>query len=117
MPKQTLTGTLEEQCEFLYNMAQEKMTQGNFTGAVHTLQEIRKHAPNYRDVTALLAEAKRQKSAQSLLLVAAFLGAALFVGVGTFLKLPNDFLLLLLAVVGAVIGFGVGNFAILPILR
>ena len=117
MPKQTLTGTLDEQCEFLYNMAQEKIAQGNFTGAVHTLREIQKHAPQYRDVAILLTEAKRQKSAQSLLLVAAFLGAALFVGIGTFLKLPNDFLFLLLAVVGAVIGFGVGNFAILPILR
>jgi len=84
---------------------------------VHTLQEIYKYAPQYRDVAALLTEAKRQKSTQNLLLVTTFLGATLFVGIGTFLKLPNDFLFLLLAVVGAVIGFGVGNFAILPILR
>lgn len=117
MPKQTLTGSLEEQCEFLYNLAQEKMGQGNFTGAVHTFQEISKHLPHYREVDRLLAEAQRQKSAQSMLLIAAFVGAAVFVGVGTFLKLPNDFLFLLLAIIGAVVGFGVGNFAILPKLR
>ena len=117
MPKETLTGTLEEQCEFLYSLAQEKMGQGNFTGAVHTLQEVAKHAPHYREVDRLLAEAKRQKSAQALLLVTAFIGAALFIGIGTWLKLPNDFLFLLLAVIGAVVGFGVGNFAILPKLR
>ena len=114
MPKQTLTGTLEEQCEFLYSLAQEKMQQGNFTGAVHTFQEVAKHFPHYREVDRLLAEAKQQKSAQSLLLITAFVGAALFVGIGTFIKIPNDFVFLLLAVVGAVVGFGIGNFAILP---
>jgi len=90
------------------------MAQGNFTGAVHTLQEVSKHFPHYREVDRLLAEARHQKSAQSMLLIAGFVGAALFVGVGTLLKLPNDFLFLLLAIVGAVVGFGVGNFAILP---
>jgi hypothetical protein len=110
VPKQTLTGTLEEQCEFLYNLAQEKMAQGNFTGATHALQEVLKHAPDYRDAATLLIEAKRQKSTQSVLLVTAFVGAALFIAIGTILKVSNDFLLLLLAVVGAIAGFGVGNF-------
>ncbi len=110
MPKQTLTGTLEEQCEFLYNMAQEKLAQGNFTGAVHLLKEIVKHAPQYRDAAGLLVEAKRKKSTQTTLLVAAFGGAALFIGVGTWLEVRNDFIFLLLAVVGGLVGFGAGNF-------
>ncbi|HMN31708.1 MAG TPA: hypothetical protein PKE45_26400, partial [Caldilineaceae bacterium] len=54
MPKQLLTGTLEEQCEFLYTMAVEKMAQGNYTGAVHALKEVVKHAPDFRDAQALL---------------------------------------------------------------
>ena len=110
MPKQTLTGTLDEQCEFLYNMAQEKMAQGNFTGAVHLLKEIIKHAPQYRDAASLLVEAKRKKSIQTTLLVAAFVGAALFIGIGTRLEVRNDFVFLILAVVGAIVGFGAGNF-------
>lgn len=71
MPKQTLTGTLEEQCEFLYQLAQEKMAQGNYTGAVHALQEVTKHAPTFRDAAALLREAKQKKSGAS---TAAFYG-------------------------------------------
>jgi len=110
MPKQTLPGTLEEQCDFLYNMAQEKMAQGNFTGATYALKEIVKHVPNYRDAAVLLVEAKRHKATQTTLLLAAFVGAALFIGVGTFLQIGNDLLFLLLAVVGAVVGFGIGNF-------
>ena len=39
--KQTLIGTLDEQCEFLYDLALEKMDQGNYTGAAHALKEIR----------------------------------------------------------------------------
>ena len=110
MPKQTLTGTVEEQCEFLYKLAQEKMVQGNFTGAVHALQEILKHYPNYRDTATLLKVAKRQKASQAVLLLMGFVGAALFIGIGTLLKVSNDFWFLLLAVVGAVVGFAIGNF-------
>jgi len=110
MPKQTLAGSLEEQCEFLYAMAQEKIAQGNFTGAVYALKEIVKYVPTYRDAASLLAEAKRQKSTQTTLLIAAFVGAALFIGIGTFLQISNDLLFLLLALTGALIGFGVGNF-------
>jgi hypothetical protein len=109
MPKQLLTGTLDEQCEFLYALAQEKMQQGNFTGAVHALKEIVKHNPNFRDAGAVLVEAKRRKSEQSQLLWFAFGGAALFVFLGTLLQLGNDFLFLGLIAVGALLGFLVGN--------
>lgn len=110
MPKQKLTGTLEEQCEFLYQLAQEKMSQGNYTGAVHALAEIVTHAPAFRDAAALLQAAKRKKSEQRRLLFAAMGGAALFIAVGTVLQLPNDWLFLLFAVVGAFVGFGIANF-------
>jgi len=109
MPKQLLTGTLEEQCDFLYNLAVEKMAQGNFTGAVHALQEVVTHAPDFRNAQALLAEAKTRKASQSRLLVAGLVGALLFVGIGTVLRIPNDLLFILLALVGALVGYGIGN--------
>jgi hypothetical protein len=108
MPKRKLTGTLEEQCDFLYPLAMEKMEQGNFTGAVHILQEIVKYAPDYKDAAQRLAEAKRRKSTQSSLLLAAFAGAIVFIGIGTLLRLPNDLFYLALMTVGAVGGYGVG---------
>ncbi len=110
MAKEVLTGTLEEQCEFLYTLAQEKMAQGNFTGAAYALKEVVKHKPNYRDAATLLLEAKRQKSKQSVLLLSGFVGAVIFIATGTIVKVPNDLVFLLLAVVGTVVGFGVGNF-------
>lgn len=108
MPKQTLTGSLDEQCTFLYEVAQEKMAEGNYTGAVHALKEILKYQPNFRDAATLLAEAKTRKSQQSRLVLAGFLGAALFVGVGTTLHVSNDLLFLALAVIGAVVGYASG---------
>jgi hypothetical protein len=109
MPKQLLTGSLDEQSEFLYNLALEKMEQGNFTGAVHALKEIVKHNPNFRDASAVLAEAKRRKAEQSQLLWSAFLGAGLLVLFGTMTGVSNDLLFLALIAVGAVVGFLVGN--------
>lgn len=109
MPKQLLEGTLEEQCEILYNMAQEKMAQGNFTGAVYALNEVVKHLPHYRNAQVLLAEAKMRKAAQRRLLISGIIGAAVFVGLGTLFQLPNDLLFLALAGVGVLVGYGVGN--------
>lgn len=109
MPKQLLTGTLDEQCEFLYDLALEKMKEGNFTGAIHALQEIVKYNPGFRDAKALLTDAKRRKSEQSQLLWFAFGGAALFVFIGTMIQLTNDLLFFGLIVVGALLGFFMGN--------
>ena len=109
MPKQLLTGTLDEQCEFLYTLALEKMEQGNFTGAVHALKEIVKYNPSFRDASVILAEAKRRKAEQSQLLWFAFGGVGVFVFIGTMLQLDNDFLFLGLIAVGALVGFFVGN--------
>lgn len=109
MPKQLLTGTLDEQCDFLYNLASEKMEQGNFTGAVHALKEIVKYNPNFRDANERLAEAKRRKSEQSQLLWFVFGGVAISIFIGTVLQVGNDFLFLGLIAVGALVGFFVGN--------
>ena len=109
MPKQLLTGTLDEQCQFLYDLALEKMQQGNYTGAIHALKEVVKHNPGFRDAGELLADAKRRKSEQSQLLWFAFGGAAIFVFIGTMFQVENDFLFLGLIAAGALVGFLVGN--------
>jgi hypothetical protein len=109
MPKQQLTGTLEEQCEFLYKLAQQKMAEGNFTGAVHALQEVAKYKPNDQQVQALLAEARQRKASQRLLLLCALGGAALFIAIGTIYQVGNDLLFIGLAIIGSIVGYGVGN--------
>ena len=109
MPKKLLTGTLEEQCAFLFSVAQEKMAAGNFTGAIHALKEILKHAPAYPGAQALMAQAKRRKREQGLLLWGSFAGAIVAIFFGTLRQLPNDLWLLALALAGAGVGFLVGN--------
>jgi hypothetical protein len=109
MPKQLLSGSLDEQCEFLYNLALDKMGQGNFTGAVHALQEIVKHKPDFRDAAARLAEAKARKAQQNQLLWFAFGGAAIFVLIGTIIQVGNDLIFLAFAIAGGLLGFMIGN--------
>jgi len=109
MPKETLSGTLEEQCDFLYNLALEKMSQGNYTGAAHALEEILKHKPGFRDAEQLHREVKARKSEQTFLLMMAFAGAAVFVAIGGVVGVPNDLIFLVVAVIGALVGYGVGN--------
>ncbi len=109
MPKQLLTGSLDEQCEFLYNLAVEKMTQGNFTGAVHALREVVKHRPEFRNAKLLLTEAEERRALQQRLLMVSLLGAVCFAAIGTFFRMPNDLFLLGWAVVGAFVGYGAGN--------
>jgi hypothetical protein len=112
MPKQMLTGSLDEQCAFLYDLAVTKMGEGNYTGAAHALKEIVKYNPGYRDAAQLLAEAKQRKSAQSWLLWSAIGGAALGIGLGTVLQVRNDLMLLALALIGALAGFLLSNLAL-----
>lgn len=110
MPKQVLTGTLDEQCEFLYNLALEKIEQGNYTGAAHVLKEIVKYKPDYRDAAQLLAEVKARKSEQTFLLLMAAVGAIVAVAIGGMVGVPNDLVFLVILLIGALIGYGVGNF-------
>jgi len=111
MPKQLLTGTLDEQCAFLYSLAQDKMRQGNYTGAIHALQEIVKHAPEYRDAAQLLQEARRRKATHTTLLFYALGGAILFVAIGTLAQVGNDLIFLALALAGALVGYLAGDWA------
>lgn len=109
MQRQELTGTLEEQCDFLYNLAQEKIADGNYTGAAHVLKEIVRHSPKYRDAATLLQEAEKRKAEQRALLTGGIVGAVLFVGLGTLIQLPNDIVFILLAILGAVLGYIIAN--------
>jgi hypothetical protein len=110
MPKQRLTGTLDQQCEFLYGLAITKMAEGNYTGAKHALQEIVKYKPDYRDAQQLLEQVSRKKSDQTFLIVMAFVGAAIGVALGSLGQLGNDLVLLVLAGIGALLGYGAGNY-------
>lgn len=109
MPKQMLSGSLEEQCGFLYDLAVEKMDQGNYSGAVHALKEIVRYAPDYRDASELLVEAKRRKMTQTSLIVFALMGGALFIGIGTVMRVQDDFVFILLALTGGLAGYATGN--------
>ncbi|MCY3897065.1 MAG: hypothetical protein OXF86_00735 [Caldilineaceae bacterium] len=109
MAKKQLTGTLEEQCSFLYQVAQEKMEDGNYTGAVYALKEIVRHKPDYRDAAQLLEQARRHKKAQSFRLIISLTGAALFVGIGSTAGVPNDLWLFVLAFAGLLLGYAVAN--------
>lgn len=110
MPKQKLTGTLEQQCEFLYGLAITKIAEGNYTGAKHALEEIVKYKPDFRDSQRLLDEVKTKKSNQSFLVWAAIGGGVLFIAVGSLGGIRNDLALLGLAAVGALTGYGFGNY-------
>ncbi len=114
MAKQLLQGSLEEQCEFLYQLAQEKMAAGNYTGAAHALKEIVKYAPEYKDAQALLAEVKRRKAEQRNMLLISLLGAVVFVVLASAAGLPNDFWMLGAALIGLTVGFGVANWLYSP---
>lgn len=109
MPKEYLTGTLDEQCEFLYDLALQKMTEGNFTGAAHALKEIVKYNPDFRDAAVLLADVKQRKSEQRFLGLMALLGLALFIALGTLIGFGNDLFFLAFAAIGALVGYGAGN--------
>lgn len=109
MQKQQLSGTLEEQCEFLYTLAQEKMAEGNYTGATHALKEVVKHAPTFRDAAALLQVAQQRKAEQRKLLLFGIAGALLFTAIGTWLQLGSDLIFIGLIVVGALVGYATGN--------
>jgi hypothetical protein len=100
-----LSGTLDEQCAFLYNLAQEKVEAGNYTGAVHALKEIQKYAPTYPGAAELMARALAGKREQRKLVLSGFGGAVIAIFVGTWWGVPNDLWFLGMAIAGAVIGY------------
>jgi hypothetical protein len=107
--KQLLTGTLDEQCEFLYNMAIEKMEVGNYTGAVYALREVVAHNPGFKDATALLAFVEERKFDQTFLLASAGIGAVVGVALYSWLQPGNDLLLWVYGLGGLFGGYGLGN--------
>lgn len=107
--KKQLTGTLEEQCSFLYQLAQEKMEDGNYTGAVYALKEIVRHKPDYGDAAQLLEKARQHKKAQSFRLIISLAGAVLFAGIGSTAGVPNDLWLFVLAFAGLLVGYVFAN--------
>ncbi len=109
MPKQMLSGTLDEQCEFLYNLALDKMEQGSYTGAIRALQEIVRYAaglPGLRRSCYRVAE--NAKAESRWLIVFAFLGGIVMIGVGTLFQASNDAAFLALALAGAGLGYLAG---------
>ncbi len=109
MAKKQLTGTLEEQCSFLYQLAQEKMASGNYTGAVYALKEIIKYKPDYNDAAQLLEKARLHKKAQTFRLVVSLIGAVIFTGIGSGAGLDNDLWLFAFAFAGLLVGYVVAN--------
>lgn len=85
------------------------MAAGNYTGAIHALKEVVKHAPDHEAAQELLAVAQRHKAEQRTLLLSALLGAIVFIGIGSVVQLPNDFWMLAVALVGLLVGYGVAN--------
>lgn len=109
LAKKLLSGTLEEQCSFLYELAQEKIASGNYTGAVYALKEIVRHKPDFRDAADLLASARKHKRAQTFRLLFSLGGAVVLIGIGSTSGLHGDVWLLALGFSGLLAGYGAAN--------
>ena len=109
MARQELQGTLEEQCEFLYRLAVEKMRNGNFSGALYALKELHRHNPDYRDVAVLLAEVKYRKARQRTLILAGLAGGTLFASIAHLLGVTADLWLIAAAAAGLVCAYAVAT--------
>lgn len=107
--KKLLTGTLEEQCSFLYQLAEQKMASGNYTGAAYALKEIVKYRPEFRDAARLLKIARAEKRKQRNRIVVSLLGAIVAIAIGSAIGLPNDLWLFGIAFAGLLVGYGAAN--------
>ena len=105
MPKQQLSGPLDEQLATVYEVVQQRLEEGKYSGAVHYAKEIIKVDPNFRDIQEILRQAKRKQRQQSILLSASLAGAILAVIVTRSLGLTQDWLSLTFAVLGGGLGF------------
>jgi hypothetical protein len=108
MRKVKLEGTLEEQADQLYEMAQDRMQRGAYTGAVYCLEEINKHLPDYRDVPILLDQAKAAKREQMILLLSSLAGAIVLISVTRRLGITHELASLAIGALGMVLGWFVG---------
>lgn len=109
MAQHQLTGTLEEQLATVYDMVEERMSQGKYSGAVHYAKEIIKADPNYRDIQDILRRAKQAKREQSLTLTISLIGAIIVVAITRWLGLTEDWQSLFFAFVGLILGFAIST--------
>ncbi|RME84219.1 MAG: hypothetical protein D6775_06035 [Caldilineae bacterium] len=109
MPRQQLSGTLEEQLATVYELVRERMATGRYSGAVHYAKEIIKVDPNYRDIQEILKQAEKAKREQRFLLVISLIGAIVAVAITRGLGWTQDWQSLMFALAGLVIGFLIGN--------
>lgn len=100
-----LTGTPEEQADQLYQMAEEAMTQGRYSGAYLYWNEIEKALPGYRDVPQRLAEANLARREQRFLIMGALVGAVALLAVARALGAQRELVLLGSAVLGLLAGW------------
>ncbi len=100
-----LTGTPEEQADQLYEMAEEAMSQGRYSGAYYYWQDIEKVLPGYRDVPDRLVEANLARREQRFLIMGALLGAVALVFVARLLGAQRELVLFGAAVLGLLGGW------------
>ena len=99
------TGTPEEQADQLYEMAEEAMAQGRYSGAYRYWLEIEKALPGYRDVPDRLAEANLARREQRFLIMGALLGAVILVFVARLLGAQRELALFGAAILGLLVGW------------
>lgn len=109
MAQHQLSGTLEEQLATVYDMVEERMSQGKYSGAVHYAKEIIKADPNYRDIEDILRRAKQAKREQSFTLSISLVGAVIVVAITRWLGLTEDWQSLFFALIGLILGFIAAN--------
>ncbi|MCO6452174.1 MAG: hypothetical protein J5I90_15440 [Caldilineales bacterium] len=110
MPKEQLQGSLDEQLSVIYDVVQERMATGKYSGAVHYAKEIIKYDPNYRDIQDVLKKAQAAKRQQTILLSVSLISAILAVIIIRWLGWTQDWLSLIVAALGALLGFLITNF-------
>ncbi|MBX7234228.1 MAG: hypothetical protein K1X65_07580 [Caldilineales bacterium] len=105
MPKQQLTGTLAEQLATVYEIVEQRMAEGKYSGAVHYAQEIIKVDPNYRDIQHVFQQARQARRQQTLTLVASLLVAILGVAIASAAGFDKDWQMLLAGFLGLLLGY------------
>ncbi len=109
MPKLQLAGSIDEQLATVYDMVQERLANGRYSGAVAYAKEIVKVDPNYRDIQELLRKAQRAKREQTWGLVVSLLAAVAAIALSRWIGLTRDWQMLLFGFVGLLGGFLLAN--------
>ena len=110
MPKQVLEGTLDEQLATVYDMVQERMANGRYSGAEHYAREIIKVDPNYRDIQEIAATARKAKREQRYTILISFIGSLVAIAITRRLGFTQDWQSLVFAFIGLIIGFLIANY-------